>query len=152
MVAAFGAPAHAALLYNADLGTRLDQQGWLYLTDPLFGATAQRSSGAGATRLDTTDEMSESAGFFSSFHPSMPVLDRQAGYTMQFEVGVLTESHSSDDRAGFSVLVIGDDLRAIELGFWTDEIWAQSGPNPLDPAATLFLHAESSGCFIRRGW
>ncbi len=34
------------------------------------------------------------------------------------------ESHTSPDRAGFSVLVQGaDQSRALELGFWTGNVW-----------------------------
>lgn len=140
-------PANAAILYDAALETTLGQQGWLYLTNPFFGAQSQVTFTGGATRLDSTAAMSESAGFFaySGIHPNLPVLDRQTGYTLQFSVAVPTETHSSTNRAGFSVLVVGSGYGSIELGFWTNEIWAQSGPNLLDPDEDLFTHAESSG-------
>lgn len=51
-------------------------------------------------------------------------------------VRVAAESHSRPERAGFSVIATAADLSAIELAFWTDEIWAQSGPD--------FLHAEGA--------
>ena len=40
---------------------------------------------------------------------------------------LLSETHSTNDRAGLSLIVLSSDLRGIELGFWTNEIWAQSG-------------------------
>ena len=153
--ASVGQPVCAAVLYDGSLGTTLSQQGWFYLTDPLSGADAQYSAAGGATRLDSTPTMSDSAGFFTRLeylgivlvHPAMPVLDPQAGYTLQFSVAVPTETHVSTHRAGFSVLVVGEDYGSIELGFWTNEIWAQSGPNPLDPGEALFARAERSGAF-----
>ncbi len=146
-VAGAVAPANAAILYDASLGTTLNQQGWLYLTNPLFGAQSQVTFTGGATRLNSTATMNDSAGFFaySSIHPNLPALDRQTGYTLQFSVAVPTETHASTNRAGFSALVVGSGHGSIELGFWTNEIWAQSGPNLLDPGEALFTHAESSG-------
>ena len=45
------------------------------------------------------------------------------------ELAIADESHASSNRAGFSVILLGDDKKGIELGFWTDRIWAQSGPD-----------------------
>jgi hypothetical protein len=56
-----------------------------------------------------------------------------------FTVQVLTETHVSPHRAGFSALVIGSDLRGIELGFWENEVWAQEGGS-INP----FTHAEGA--------
>jgi hypothetical protein len=127
-------------------------QGWIYLTDPILGAQATHSFGSGVHTLDSTPATGDSAGFFTRIdalgfvHPQMPTLDRQSGYTVRFEVRVDSEAHSSNNRAGFSFLAVGDDLRAIELAFWTNEIWAQSGPNSTDASEALFSHTvESSG-------
>ncbi|MEZ4660898.1 MAG: hypothetical protein R2911_25395 [Caldilineaceae bacterium] len=61
---------------------------------------------------------------------------------MRFAVQVEQESHIRADRAGFSVLVLSSrdvsGTLGIELGFWTDEIWAQEGGAPPE----LFTHAE----------
>lgn len=43
----------------------------------------------------------------------------------------------SADRAGFSVIVLSNDLRGIELAFWQDEVWAQAD-------SPLFTHAEGA--------
>jgi hypothetical protein len=131
------AAAQPVVLYDATLGTRLDQQGWSYLAlDPLLGPVGTTNTYAGgATVLDSTPDASEYAGFGIQ-PPGSPVLDRMAGFTLQFTLRVESESHSSTDRAGFSILVVTSDLKAIELGFWADEIWAQ------DDAPTLFVHDE----------
>ncbi len=142
------ATAETVVLYDAELGTTPDQQGWAYVTRPLLVAKAQRSFAEGVTRLDTMPVLDEWAGFLSRvtvhqlnlIHPNMPDLDREAGYTVRFRVRLVEEKHTHHDRAGFSVMVVGDDLRAIELGFWTGEIWAQSGPNQRNPDEALFTH------------
>lgn len=63
-------------------------------------------------------------------------MDRAAGFSLLFELQVNSESHASNDRAGFSVILLSEDSFGIELGFWTNEIWAQSGPT--------FTHAEGA--------
>ena len=139
-------PAETVVLYDSQEGTALDQQGWAYVTRPLLVAKAQRSFSEGSTRLDTTPLMSEWAGFLSRVpvgsirfsHPRMPELDREAGFTLRFQVRVAEERHTSNDRAGFAVVVVSNDLQAVELGFWTDEVWAQSGPNRRNPGEPLF--------------
>jgi len=137
--------ADTITLYDGSLNTTPDNQGWLYITDPLPppfgpGSCATQSAGGDVTHLDTNCSTGDSAGYFSkvplqSSHPLMPELDRAAGFTISFEVQIVSEFHNNDDRAGFSVIVITHDLKGIELGFWTDEIWAQ-GDIP------LFTHAE----------
>lgn len=132
-------PARAAAiaLYEGSAMTTPDAQGWLYLTSPIFGPMATQSASGGVTTLDTTPEISEMAGYFGSLHPSLPVLDRTAGYTVTFGVEIVSETHMNANRAGFSIIALSADLQGIELGFWTDEIWAQSGP--------AFTHAEGEG-------
>lgn len=132
------APADVTL-FDGTLGTNPNAQNWLYLTNPLFGASATQTASPTGTTLDSTFVQSEQAGYFahlSNFsHPLLPTLDRTNGYSVSFDVGVLSESHASNDRAGFSVIVLSADLVGIELGFWADRIWAQSD-------SPLFTHAE----------
>jgi hypothetical protein len=132
--------AHAGVLYDGSISALPTTQGWSYLTDPFLGASATQTAGAGLVVLDSTPATSDSAGYFSHFpvigspHASLPTLDRTLGYTVTFRAQVLSESHSSTDRAGFSVIVLSDDVLGIELGFWAGEVWAQSGAG--------FTHAE----------
>lgn len=146
VTAAFPHPTPAATLYDPALGTLPTSQGWTYLTDPLVGATATQSLAphgsftGGSVTLDTFSAPGEKAGWFSAVppffrHPAMPVLDAETGFVLSFQMRSLGETHLSPDRAGFSLILTTGDLRGIELGFWQDEVWAQSGPD--------FRHAES---------
>jgi hypothetical protein len=72
----------------------------------------------------------------------MPVLDRTNGYTVNFILDVISETHSNNDRAGFSITILSDDLEGIELGFWENQIWAQEEGAEEPPNGTLFTHAE----------
>jgi hypothetical protein len=51
----------------------------------------------------------------------------------------LAEEHNNRHRAGFVALVLGNNRRGIELGFWLNEIWAQEGG-----VDDLFTHAEGA--------
>jgi hypothetical protein len=131
-----GAPASAATitLYDGALGGTPDTQGFLYLTKP-SSPQARQSFSNGATILTTTLQISDQAGYFANPF-QMPQLDRTAGYTVGFTAQVLEEIHNNNDRAGFSVIVLSKDLKGIELGFWQNQVWAQSGPQ--------FTHAETT--------
>ncbi len=122
------------VLYDPSLGTGPAAQGWTYAGLPLPNSAVQGPA-AGAWSLDTTATMSDMAGYFGLTHPDMPVLDRQQGYTLHFDAAVLSESHASTNRAGFSVIALSDDNMGVELAFWTDEVWAQS---------SSFVHAEGA--------
>lgn len=117
----------------------LNTQSFSYITLPFLNPKATHAFADGVTTLDTTADQSESAGYFST---SSKGLDRAAGYGVRFSVQVEQESHIRADRAGFSVLVLSSQdvsgTLGIELGFWTDEIWAQEGGEPPE----LFTHAE----------
>jgi hypothetical protein len=136
------AGSHAAVLYDGSLGTVPAAQGWYYLSD---GTSATQSVGGGATTLDTTLQPTESAGYFSDVpilpaHPGVGVLDSSVGFAVRFTAQVISENHSgtsgSTDRAGFSVIVINSAAKGVELGFWADEIWAQTD-------VPLFTHSAT---------
>lgn len=133
--------AGSVVLYDAALGTRPSAQGWAYLADPLFGASARETLADGAAVLDSMPAVSDKAGWFSHLpplarHPTQPSLDSEQGFLVSFVARVAEETHRTEHRAGFSVIVTAANLSAIELGFWTDQVWAQSGPD--------FQHAESA--------
>ncbi len=133
--------APAAVLYDGSLGTLPGTQGWLYGTNPLVGASANQSVIPGGVNLDSTPAISDKAGYFSTFHPSVPTLDRATGFTIRIDLKVLADNHAGsdknadliDDRAGFSLIALSADHRGVELGFWADRVWAQD---------TAFHHAE----------
>jgi len=129
----------------------MTDQNWHYLTDPLptpMGAgLATQSVGGGATTLTTTKQRSDKAGYFSEFpfppfslpkHPGIGTLNSSVGFTVLFTVQITlnSEDHSgSDNRAGFSVIVLDSNAEGVELGFWEDEIWAQDD-SPLHTHST----------------
>jgi hypothetical protein len=130
-------------LYDGSLGTTPDQQGFTYLA-LAFAATQTLTTGG--TILNTMPITNEQAGYFN--RPAQtPLLDRTLGYTVNFTVQVISENHTGsdrnsdgiDDRAGFSVIVLSNDSKGIELGFWQNQIWAQED-GPSQPP--LFTHAE----------
>ena len=126
------------VLYDAELGTLPNNQGWLWLSDPFFDHMASQNMVDNTVELDTTFQSSDSSGYFNTGHPMAPTLDCTNGFTLKWEVQVLSEQHSSTDRAGFSVIAICSDLSGLEVGLWTNEIWVQND-------VPLFTHGEGAG-------
>ncbi len=126
-----GGPTYATVLYDATQQTVPASQGWTFFP---VGPTTQTLSTSGVT-LDTTLSNSTQAGYFRSDH----ALDADAGYTLGFEARLISESHATNDRAGFSVIVVSSDItKALEIAFWDDEVWAQND------GVNLFTHGESA--------
>lgn len=103
-------------------------------------AASLRYSG-GASILDTTLAGDDGyAGWVASGTSTsgFPVLDRMAGVQMNFTIQVESEIHTSNNRAGFSVIVLDREAKGIELSFWQNEIWTQSD----DSTGGLFTHGE----------
>lgn len=134
--------AATVTLYDGALGGTPDSQMLTY-----FGAGASifdppqatQSFANSATTLDTTPATIDKVGYFDLGN-NVPVLSPTVGFRLTFDVQLLSENHVRPDRAGLSVILLGQDVRGIELGFWEDEIWAQSD-NP------LFTHAEGTTGF-----
>jgi hypothetical protein len=145
LLAALGTPAASAgeiVLYDNTAGNLPQDQQWL-----TYIGVASVSSPADGVTVDTRAFDLLAAGYFnhslnatpddwSLKDPAFPSLDPSLGFTLGFELQILDEDHVSSDRAGFSVILLGQDLLGIELGFWEGEIWAQSGPS--------FTHAEGA--------
>jgi hypothetical protein len=129
------------VLYDGALGTMPEAQGFDYFE---LGISS-RSWANGATLFNTLAFTDTYAGYTAQSN-LVPVLDRQAGYSVQFTTQLLSESHAgsdrnsdgTDDRAGFSLTVLSTDTVGVELGFWTDRVWAQEGGSP----PNLFTQAE----------
>ena len=95
----------------------------------------------GATVMDTTTAGSDTYGGWvatGAASPGFPILDRTAGFQVNFTIQVEHESHASNRRAGFSIIILDKDARGIELAFWEDQIWAQSDGS----TGGLFSHGE----------
>ena len=118
----------AQTLYTADLGTLPEAQGWSYAG---LGPVTEMLAG-NSVLLDTTASTSTEAGWGNA---SAGDLNRTNGFTLLIHARVNTEAHTSVNRAGFSLIVLGDDKHGIELGFWTNTIFAQTD-------TPLFTHGE----------
>jgi len=95
----------------------------------------------GSTVLDTTTSGNSTyAGWISNATNTLgfPRLDRAAGFQLDFTIQVENESHTRDNRSGFSIIILSEDARGIELAFWENEIWAQND----DATGGLFTHGE----------
>jgi hypothetical protein len=122
--------AQSQTLYDATVGTVPGGQGWVFAK--IGGATETLTNGAVA--LDTTAATGGYAGYSRLAATS---LDHVHGFTLLFSARLDAETHVKTDRAGFSVIVLAEDKRGIELGFWTNLVFAQ-GDSP------LFVHAEEA--------
>ncbi len=124
--------ARSQILYDAGRGTLPESQGWSYgvvaITTPVELFTNN------SVLLDTTASSFTHAGWFET--PG-PVLNRTNGFSIVLNALLNAEAHASASRAGFSVIVLGADTNGVELGFWTNTIFAQSD-------LPLFTHAEDA--------
>ena len=141
------ASAHAQVnsktlvLYDAASGA-IPATGLISFTDFPFGTAAPIYENQ-ATVLDTTTSGNETyAGWVSTAEsiPEFPLLDRIAGFQVNFSVQVENESHASNQRSGFNLIILGNDARGIELAFWGNEIWAQND----NVTGGLFTHGEGA--------
>lgn len=107
-------------LYDPALGTPPSAQGWLPLA---LGNPAGQGVAGGLYALDTTGA---GVSIWGNSRVSPVPLDTQTGFDLSFSLQVLGESHTSPNRAGYSLVMVGGQAsRALELGFWADQIWAQ---------------------------
>jgi hypothetical protein len=140
-----------AVLYDGQLGTTPDAQGFTFVIFPPLapGATQEYDPINRWTTLDSTPVMGQSAGYFAR-EGVVPELDRTLGYTVGLTLQLQAEQHDGsnrnddqiDDRAGFSLIVLSSDLRGIELGFWQGRVWAQDDGR--DVPEDLFTQAEGA--------
>jgi len=121
----------AQVLYDGALSLPGDQ-GWSYLA---LGSATQTLTN-NAVLLNTSGANSTQAGYSRVL---TGLLNRDRGFAIRFEAQVSAEAHANNNRAGFSVIVLADDVRGIELGLWTNKIFAQSD-------SPLFTHAEDAIC------
>jgi hypothetical protein len=128
------------VLYDAASGT-IPGQPLISFTDFPPGAAVPTYSN-GVTILDTTTAGSDTyAGWISNgmTTPGFPILDRTEGFQVNFTIQIESESHTRNHRAGFSLIVLSEDARGIELAFWQNELWAQGD----DLTGGLFRRGEA---------
>ncbi|MCU1232986.1 MAG: outer rane adhesin-like protein [Candidatus Solibacter sp.] len=129
LLTAASCSASTALLYNGSSGTSPAAQGWTLAS---LGAVYTESQSGGATVMTTTGSVRAGYGRL------IPILlNSTTGYSFTLDLQLDSESHSSNDRAGFSLILIDSDLRGLELGFWTDHVWAQND-------SPMFTHGEDA--------
>lgn len=123
--------AQTTVLYNETLGTLPTPQGWIGFSN-IGGASETYINNVGA-HVDSTSNITTYAGYLNvnpltgvQLNPAFPSLNRTAGFSLRFDVSITTENHANNNRAGFSVILLGSDHRGVELGFWSNEIWAQN--------------------------
>ncbi len=109
----------------------------LCFSNPPVQAKQQYDEQRKLTVLDTSGERCDAAGYGTAL-PAEQSLSRTAGFTLTFTIAIETEEHTNANRAGWSVLLLGDDAKGIELAFWKDQVWAQEGN------ARPFTHAETA--------
>lgn len=148
------ATALTQVLYDAAVQPTVAPPGQGWLGSGFFGMT-QTISAAGTELIPTGSLPNNTFGGFSNrlapisfppfqvhagalVNPAFPLLLRDAGYSLTLGFRVRSESHSSNDRAGFSITLIGNDLQGIELGFQAGSIFAQAA------APSLFVAAENN--------
>ena len=140
-------------LYDDTAGNTPGTQPWLLYADDNFRGGTVTETAVTNVGVNLTTDNTVSAGY-SNYQPiiyfpslsitydfknsGFPTLDRALGYSLSFELQINSETHVSNDRAGFSVILLGDDSLGIELGFWEDEIWAQD---------VGFTHGEGTTMF-----
>jgi len=132
LILALGPFTLAQPLYDGALGTPPQAQGWSYAALP--AQLAQATQTASATRLVTTTPNLTSAGY-ARVAPTP--LARDSGFNLALRVRLNAETHARTNRAGFSVIVLSSDQRGIELGFWTNLVFAQAD-------SPLFDHSEEA--------
>lgn len=125
-------PAASLTLYNDTIASLPGAQGQLFFgADGVVTQTLVPGQGTGLLT-----SVGVSAGYSNFLVPQpFPVLDRSAGFQLSFELQVVSETHNTNNRAGFSVILLDSTSRGIELGFWEDRIWAQN-------EVPLFSHGE----------
>ncbi|MDR2463484.1 MAG: hypothetical protein LBD30_06860, partial [Verrucomicrobiales bacterium] len=123
---------------------------WIYAPASVNAYTVV-TGGGGYTTLNTGTGASGSpaegvaAGFATL---GGMALNSSSGYTLTVNLKTNGESHSGNpaadgpNRAGFSLTLIGSDrTKSIEIAFWRDQVWVQTGTAN---GETIFKHGESA--------
>lgn len=124
--------AEPVILYDGDLRSLPEDQGWIYQLEPPVRNQSRRVRVDGAFNLNTGRNLADRAGYFIRLpqmetHPQAPeILDRQRGYRIGFTLRILSERRAAPSQAGFSLIALSDDLLGVDLGFGAGEIFART--------------------------
>lgn len=127
------------ILYDADSGIIPDASMLGFTAFPPDGAS--RGFEDGSTVLDTTLAGTDTyAGWVASAATTdgFPILDSGMGFQVNFTLQIDSEIHESNNRSGFSILLLDQNAKGIEMSFWQNEIWVQND----DSTGGLFTHGE----------
>ena len=144
LLSALAVAAPAQTLYDGASGKTPDQAPYNWIFGQAFAPSdLHGTAGNGATTLNTAGNNLYMAGY-NHFAPF--ALDSVGGYTVSFDLQVNSETHDGAtvdkngdgiaDRAGVSLIVLGNDNKGVELAFWNNEVWTQSNG---------FLHTVGGG-------
>lgn len=129
----------AQVLFDGAMGTPPSGQTWTFLALP---SLASETFAEGAARLDTT----VSGSIFAGWSRQSPVpLDRNTGFAVEMEFLLESESHASTNRAGLSMIVLGQDRKGVEIGIWTNRVWVQAD-------SPMFTQGEGTEVGVSGGW
>lgn len=133
------APASAATLYNASLGSTPAAQGWTTLA---VGAAAWEAVTVGAPPAYSLVTTGAGVSYFGNALVGAPTLNTAAGFDLSFGLKVVSETHVGNNRAGYSVVLVGaDPTKAVELSFWQGNVWVPDY-DPTDP--DRFVHGADA--------
>lgn len=140
--------ASGVVVYDGAVNSRPNQQGWVAYLPP-FGGGGTQTLAAGGDTISTVGANANLGGFFSHYsyftsvppqraNPAWPVLHLAPGYTVRLDLQMLSETHATSDRTGFSVIAISEEGLGIEVSWWMGRVWVQEG----GAAPALFTQAE----------
>ena len=152
--------ASTQVLYNSalapDFSYTPSTPGWL--SGVFFGMTETVTPQGTQLVPNVPDDYAGRGGYSShsifgtKVNPAFPSLDRNTGFSLSLGFRVLAESHTGNtnntgnvNRAGFSIILIGSDLKGIELGF--------QGPDQSNgfPAGRIFAQNDGTAGLFTAG-
>ncbi|MEK0195714.1 sodium:calcium exchanger, partial [Microcoleus anatoxicus PTRS1] len=143
------------VVYNGLLRNTPSEQGWLNFTNlnaATPGVIASEIFSGNGVNLNSTAANNIYAGYSNNpLNPSLSILDRHSGFSISFNLQIISESRTNPNRAGFSIIAVTSDRKAIEIGFQqlsatSGNIFAQGDgitPNPGGQINSLFVAAEN---------
>lgn len=148
-------------LFDGAKGTLPGSQGWLAFGQDPDGAASQTLKTGFSEQENYTQLVTKLTGragysnykatFAAYINSGFPSLVREDGFNLKFRLKLNAEDHgTSSSRAGFSTTLLSSARLGVELGFWSNEIWAQRGGSL--SSGTLFTKGESSGTFSTQSW
>lgn len=141
---ASASPQATTLLYDSSLGTLPSNQSFEYQAiNPdnfpnIYAVQATQTYSDPVAILNSSTDLGDYAGY--AVPTDTLTLNRATGYQLRFDLRIVAENHNgNNNRAGFSVILLSEDLYGVETAFWENEIWVQEGNG-----TSLFTHAEGA--------